>query len=81
MPRCSLLPLLLLQDSVIKDLITASNAANDYAIKLAALAKLGTGDTPVLDLLQKLSDDISDGALDGKKGESTIAYKHDTSIF
>jgi hypothetical protein len=74
-------PTIIAKDSVIKDLITASNAANDYAIKLAALAKLGTGDTPVLDLLQKLSDDISDGALDGKKGESTIAYNHDTSSF
>jgi hypothetical protein len=62
-------PTIIATDSVVKDLITASNAANDYAIKLAALAKLGTGDTPALDLLQKLSDDISDGSLDGKKGE------------
>lgn len=74
-------PTIIATDSVVKDLITASNAANDYAIKLAALAKLGTGDTPVLDLLQKLSDDISDGSLDGKKGETGISYNHDTSSF
>ena len=67
-------PTIIGKDTVIKDVITAKNAANDYALKLAGLAKLGTGTSPVLDALQKLSDDISDGKLDGNKGTTEIDY-------
>lgn len=74
-------PTIVGKDTIVKDVITAQNAANDYALKLAALANLGAGNTPVLDILQKLSDDISDGSLDGKKGAMDISYNHDTSSF
>lgn len=67
-------PTLIGADTVVKDAITARTAANDYALKLAALAKLGTGENPVLSVLQKLSDDISDGNLNGKKGDISVGY-------
>lgn len=67
-------PTIVGKDTIVKDVITAQNAANDYALKLAGLAKLGSGDSPVLDVLQKLSDDISDNKLDGMKGTTEIDY-------
>ncbi len=67
-------PTIIGKDTIIKNVITAKNAANDYALKLAGLAKLGRGESPVLDVLQKLSDDISDGNLDGNKGLINIDY-------
>lgn len=67
-------PTIIGKDTIVKDVITARNAANDYALKLAAMAKLGQGNTPVLDLLQKLSDDLSDNKLDGMKGTANIDY-------
>ena len=74
-------PTIIGKDTVVKNVITAKNAANDYALKLAALAKLGSGDTRALDILTKLGDDISDGTLDGKKGTAGVSYNHDTSSF
>lgn len=74
-------PTIIGKDTIVKDVITAKNAANDYALKLAALAKLGSGDTRALDILTKLGDDISDGTLDGKKGTAGVSYNHDTSSF
>lgn len=68
-------PTLIGKTTIIKDAITANNAANSYALKLAGLAKMGAGNTPVLDVLQKLSDDISDNKLDGKKGSVEIDYQ------
>lgn len=67
-------PTVIGQDTSIKTAITVNNAANSYALKLAGLAKLGAGDSPVLDVLQKLSDDISDNKLDGMKGTTDIDY-------
>ncbi|HQV23570.1 MAG TPA: hypothetical protein PLJ88_10815, partial [Agitococcus sp.] len=68
-------PTIIGKDTSIKTVITANNAANSYALKLAGLAKLGGGDTPVLDMLQKFSDDLSDNKLDGKKGTVEIDYQ------
>lgn len=77
-------PTIIGKDTIVKDVIKAKNAANDYALKLAALAKLGAaGDNGAraLDVLAKLSEDISDGSLDGKKGTAGVSYNHDTSSF
>lgn len=68
-------PTIIGKDTSIKTVITANNAANSYALKLAGLAKLGSGDTPVLDMLQKFSDDLSDNKLDAKKGTVEIDYQ------
>ena len=67
-------PTIIGKDTIIANTIKARTAANDYAIKLAALANLGTGDMPVLDMLQKFSDDLSDNKLDGMKGTTDIDY-------
>jgi hypothetical protein len=67
-------PAIIGKNTIVKELITANNVANSYALKLAGLAKLGQGNTPVLDLLQKLSDDLSDNKLDGMKGTTDIDY-------
>ena len=64
----------IIANTIIANTIKARTAANDYAIKLAALANLGTGDMPVLDMLQKFSDDLSDNKLDGMKGTTDIDY-------
>lgn len=74
-------PTLIDKNTVLKTAINARNAANDYALKLAALANLGSGDSPVLNALQHLSDDIGDGNLDGNKGATPINYNHDSSSF
>ncbi|MDO8416066.1 MAG: hypothetical protein Q7S87_07650 [Agitococcus sp.] len=76
-------PTIIGKDTIVKNVITAKNAANDYALKLAALANLGSSENGAraLDVLAKLSDDISDGSLDGKKGTVGVSYSHDTSSF
>jgi hypothetical protein len=76
-------PTIIGKDTIVKNVITAKNAANDYALKLAALANLGSGENSAraLDVLAKLGEDISDGSLDGKKGTAGVAYSHDTSSF
>ncbi len=76
-------PTIIGKDTIVKNVITARNAANDYALKLAALANLGSGENGAraLDVLAKLGEDISDGSLDGKKGTAGVAYSHDTSSF
>ena len=72
-------PTIIGKDTSIKSVITVNNTANSYALKLAGLAKLGTGNTPVLDLLQKLSDDLSDNKLDGMKGTADVNYETGTA--
>jgi len=67
-------PTLIGRDTVVKDAIKARNAANDYALKLASLAKLGSGSAPVLDALEKLAADISDDKLDGKNGANPVGF-------
>lgn len=67
-------PTIIGKETIVKNVITARNAANDYALKLAGLAQMGAGNTPVLDVLQKLSDDLSDNKLDGMKGTTDIDY-------
>lgn len=67
-------PTIIGKETIVKNVITARNAANDYALKLAGLAQMGAGNTPVLDVLQKLSDDLSDNKLDGMKGSTDIDY-------
>jgi hypothetical protein len=48
----------------------ADDAASAYALQLAALVKAAsantTGNTPALELLNKLAADLSDGIIDGK---------------
>lgn len=50
------------------------NAASAYALQLAALVKAttSTGNTPALEILNKLSADLSDGLLDGKNASVTL---------
>ena len=67
-------PTLIGKDTVVKNSIKLRNAANDYALKLAALAKLGTGASPMLDALEKLAHDISDDKLDGKNGVNPVSF-------
>lgn len=76
-------PTIIGKDTIVKNVVTAKNTANDYALKLAALANLGSGENGAraLDVLAKLGEDISDGSLDGKKGTAGVAYSHDTSSF
>ena len=65
-----------------------NDAASQYALQLAALVKAAadhvSGNTPALDLLNKLADDLSDGVLDGKKGTNTLTdlpYANLASVF
>jgi len=56
---------------------TSGDLANDeagrYALRLAALAKLGSGATPALSIAEQLAQDFADGVLDGMTGSSVIA--------
>ncbi|MBK7300768.1 MAG: hypothetical protein IPI79_10780 [Moraxellaceae bacterium] len=54
----------------------ADDAASAYALQLAALVKAASasiaGNTPALDLLEKLAADLSDGLIDGKNDTTTL---------
>lgn len=54
----------------------ADDAASAYALQLAALVKAAsantTGNTPALELLNKLAADLSDGIIDGKNDATTL---------
>jgi len=69
-------PTVIGNDTIVKDVIMARSAANDYALKLAAIAKLGSGTNPMLDALEKLSLDMSaDDKIDGINGTSYVDFK------
>lgn len=64
------------------------DAASKYALQLAALVKAAasnvSGNTPALDLLNKLVADLSDGVVDGKSGTATLSdlpYANLASVF
>lgn len=65
-----------LADNDLSNDITIRNAANSYALILAALAKLGnpSNATPMIDALTKLSQDMSDGVFNGNDGVTGISY-------
>ncbi len=52
-----------------------NDAASAYALQLAALVKAttSTGNTPALEILNKLSADLSDGLINGKNGTVSLA--------
>lgn len=54
----------------------ADDAASAYALQLAALVKAASasiaGNTPALELLEKLAADLSDGLIDGKNDTTTL---------
>ncbi|MEQ1532294.1 MAG: hypothetical protein HOO97_07940 [Sideroxydans sp.] len=52
--------------------LTGGNNADDYALKLAGLAKLTKAGQNPIHALHDLRDDIKDGTLDGKKGAIAI---------
>lgn len=52
--------------------LNGGNEADDYALKLAALAKLTKAGKNPIQALHDLRDDIKDGKLDGKKGTVAI---------
>ncbi|PTQ89178.1 hypothetical protein [Agitococcus lubricus] len=72
-----LIPPTLIADNDLSDDITANNLANSYALLLAAYAKLGTGNTPMLDALAKLKADLNDGVFDGKDTNTALSYNLD----
>lgn len=62
------------------------DAASAYALQLAALVKATTssGNTPALEILNKLSADLSDGLLDGKNASialTSLPYASLASVF
>lgn len=52
--------------------VSGGNAADDYALKLAGLAKMAASGTPSLQALHDLRDDIKDGKFDGLKGATPL---------
>ena len=71
-------PTVIGNDTIVNEVIKARSAANDYAIKLAAIAQLGsaTSPSPMLDALEKLSLDMSaDDKIDGINGTSDVEFK------
>ncbi len=69
-----LTPPTLIGDTNLDATITAQNVANNYALLLSALAKLGTGTNPALDAIEKLAQDMNDGVFDQKSGATNVAY-------
>lgn len=52
--------------------LAGGNAADDYALRLAGLAKLAASGVPSLKALRDLRDDMKDGTLDGRIGTTPI---------
>jgi hypothetical protein len=58
-----------------------SGDGGEYALKLAALAKLSAGSaTPALDILAKLQSDFADGNFDGKAGNVAVGAYTSTNL-
>lgn len=69
----SIISVPLLFDSSTTTGALANDESGRYALRLAALAQLGSGATPALSIAEQLAQDFADGTLDGMAGSSAIA--------